>query len=170
MTHGHLESVVGQHLAAILVHQVVARQQVHLQKMETILLIFFLNNLLIEYLGNLLCGRRIYLKNCQYVHEISTFFGESTNMICLLRCPQFSRQTKPLLVDMLISSKQVACACADDVLSFAAAATTSSLQVYTREKTISWHIIPIIAFVSLFSSSQLYPSFYPSFIPARETL
>ena len=40
MTHGHLESVVRQHLVAILVHQVVARQQVHLQKMETILLIF----------------------------------------------------------------------------------------------------------------------------------
>ena len=166
MTHGHLESVVGQHLAAILVHQVVARQQVHLQKMETILLICFLNNLLIGYLGNLLCGRRIYLKNCPYEHEITTISGESTNMICLLHCPQSSRQTKPLLVDMLISSKQVACACADDVLSFAAAATTSSLQVYTREKTISWHLIPIIAFVSLFSSSQLYPSFIPAFIPA----
>ena len=96
------------------------------------------------------------------MHDITTISRESTNMTRLLHCPQFSRQTKPLLVDMLISSKQVACACADDVLSFAAAATTSSPQVYTREKTISWHLIPIIAFVSLFYSSQLYPSFIPA--------
>ena len=51
--------------------------------------------------------------------------------------------------NMLISSKQVACACADDVLSFAAAATTSSTQVYTTEKTISRHlkIIKIIRII-----------------------
>ena len=100
-------------------------------------------------------------------------------MTCLLHSPQFSSQNKATpSFNMLISSKQVACACADDVLSFAAAATTSSTQVYTTEKTISrhlkiikiiriilysgvhnrktisWHLIPIISFVSSFYSSQ----------------
>ena len=171
VTHGHLESVVGQHLAAILVHQVVARQQVHLQKMETILLIFFLNNLLIEYLGNLLCGRRIYLKNCQYVHEISTFFWR-INQYDMSLALSTILETNKATPSWYVDQQQTGCLC----LCWRCFELRTRRHhilcsgVHNREKTISWHLIPIIAFVSLFSSSQLYPSFYPSFIPARETL
>ena len=84
--------------------------------------------------------------------------------------------------NMLIISKQVACACADDVLSFAAAATTSSTQVYTTEKTISRHlkIIKIIRIILysgvhnrkddlMASHSNHSFCFLVLLIPARET-